>query len=284
MGKSGIAVYEPHYRVKKNIFSIWINIARTVIGSRYLVLQLFKRDFLFVYKRSFLSIGWFFISPLLGIISWVFMNATQIINPGNVGMPYPAYILINTSLWGLFMGFYQSASDALYGGLPFILDIKCPHEILLAKQTAQQLAGFFMGFIVNIVVLLACKITLSWTIVLFPLVIVPLFFLGAGIGLLASIFRVVMPDLKRWLDFIMQLLMFFTPVIYSESVDNTTLRGMILYNPMTYLIGGARDIMVNGHIEHVQPFVYASILSLLVFLFMTRAFYLSEDRIIERMF
>jgi lipopolysaccharide transport system permease protein len=256
----------------------------SVIRSRYLVCQLFKRDFLFAYKRSFLSVGWFFISPLLGILSWVFMNATNILEPGDVGMPYPAYILISTSIWGLFMGFYQSASETLYSGLPFILDIKCPHEILLVKQTAQHLAGFLLGFIITLIVLLLFRIRIGWGIVFFPFTVAPLFFLGAGLGLVAAIFRVVMPDLKRWLDFSMQLLMFITPVVYSESIKNPLLTKVITYNPLTYLVAGARDLVVRGNIEHVWGFVAASIFSFVVFLFASRAMYLSEDKIIERMF
>jgi len=284
MKEKTFVVYEPHWRAKKKFLRTLLSMGKNIIGSRYLIYQLFKRDFLFAYKRSFLSVGWFFISPLLGIISWVLMNAANIIVPGDVGMPYPAYILISTSIWSLFMGFYQSASDSLYTGLPFILDIRCPQEILLLKQTAQHLAGFLLGFAITIAVLLVFQIRPSWAIIFFPLAVLPLFFLGASIGLAAAIFRVVMPDLKRWLDFGMQLLMFVTPVIYSAKVESDLLQQIIKYNPLTYLIGGARDTLIHGKIEHLETFLLASIFSLAIFLLASRAMYLSEDKIIERMF
>ncbi len=282
--KSDVVIYEPHYRGKVSFFASCLTMWKNIIASRYLIYQLFKRDFLFAYKRSFLSVGWFFISPLLGIISWVLMNATNILAPGDVGMPYPAYILISTSIWGLFMGFYQSASDSLYTGLPFILDIKCPQEILLVKQTAQHLAGFLLGFAITIAVLFIFQIRISWTIIFFPLAVLPLFFLGASIGLVAAIFRVVMPDLKRWLDFGMQLLMFVTPVIYSEKVESDLLQQIIKYNPLTYLVAGARDTLIRGSIEHLEEFLLSCIFSLAIFMLASRAMYLSEDKIIERMF
>ncbi len=182
------------------------------------------------------------------------------------------------------MGFYQSASDSLYTGMPFILDIKCPQEILLVKQTAQHLAGFLLGFAITIAVLFAFQIRPSWTIVFFPLAVLPLFFLGASIGMIAAILRVVMPDLKRWLDFGMQLLMFITPVIYSEKVESNLLQAIIKYNPLTYLIAGARDTLIHGRIEHFEAFALASFFSFAVFLLASRTMYLSEDKVIERMF
>lgn len=284
MNEKHIEIYQPHYRAKRKFLATCFDMGKNIIGSRHLIYQLFKRDFLFAYKRSFLSVGWFFISPLLGIISWVLMNATNILAPGDVGMPYPAYILISTSIWSLFMGFYQSASDSLYTGLPFILDIKCPQEILLVKQTAQHLAGFLLGFAITLTVLFAFQIRPSWTIIFFPLAVLPLFFLGASVGLIAAIFRVVMPDLKRWLDFGMQLLMFVTPVIYSEKIESNLLQAIIKYNPLTYLVAGARDTLIHARIENCGAFVWASLLSFAVFLLASRAMYLSEDKVIERMF
>lgn len=284
MNKKDVKIYQPHYRAKRKFLATCFDMGKNIIVSRYLIYQLFKRDFLFAYKRSFLSVGWFFISPLLGIISWLLMNATNILAPGDVGMPYPAYILISTSIWSLFMGFYLSAGDSLYTGMPFILDIKCPQEILLIKQTAQHLAGFLLGFAITLAVLFAFQIRPSWTIVFFPFAVLPLFFLGASIGMVAAIFRVVMPDLKRWLDFGMQLLMFITPVIYSEKVESDLLQSIIKYNPLTYLIAGVRDTLIHGRIEHFGAFALASLFSFAVFLLASRAMYLSEDKVIERMF
>jgi len=103
-------------------------------------------------------------------------------------------------------------------------------------------------------------------------------------GLVAAIFRVVMPDLKRWLDFGMQLLMFVTPIIYSEKVESDLLQQIIKYNPLTYLVAGARDTLIRGSIEHLEEFLLSSIFSLAIFLLASRAMYLSEDKIVERMF
>jgi len=98
----GIVVYEPDSRQKVGFFKVWTIIFRNIIASRELIFQLFRRDFLMAYKKSFIGMGWIFISPIIGIISWVFMNYTGVLNPGDVGIPYLAYVfgkVITKSSW-----------------------------------------------------------------------------------------------------------------------------------------------------------------------------------------
>ncbi len=278
-----IIIYEPNQRQKIGFFKCWIVMVKNIIKSRELIAQLFKRDFFAVYKKSFIGVAWIFISPIIGIISWVFMNATGILNPGDVGIPYPAYVLLSSSIWGLFMGFYSSAASTLGAGAGFIMKVKFPHEALLIKQIAQHLANYLLAFIVNIIVLLVFGVIPSWKIVFFPIIILPLFFLGAGIGLVVSVINIVAIDISRGISFVMGMIIFVTPVIYSPNVENEIIQAIIKWNPLTYLIGNVRDIIIYGRFDFADRFLYSSIIAFLIFIFSWRFFYLSEEKVIEKM-
>lgn len=252
-------------------------------ASKELIWQLFVRDFVAVYKKSFLGMGWLFISPVIGIVSWVLMNSTGILNPGDTGIPYPAYVLLSTSIWGLFMGFYGAAAGTLNAGGGFIMQVKYPHEALLIKQVSQHLASFFIGFLMNIVVLLIFGVIPSWKIIFFPAVALPLFFLGAGIGLIIAVISIVAVEIQRIVDAFFGFLIFLTPVIYSPNFANPFLQTVTKWNPLTYLVGAVRDTIVYGKIDHPTEFVYAAIFSFIVFVFSWRLFYISEEKVIEKM-
>jgi len=194
--------------------------SRNILDSRELIWQLFKRDFFSSYKKSFIGITWIFVAPIMGIVSWVFLNMTGMLHPGEVGVPYPVYVLIGTSMWGLFMGFFDSAKETLSAGQTLVMQVNYPHEALLFKQTAQHLANFSIAFVMNIAVLLAFKVIPGWQIIFFPLVVLPLFFLGAAVGLVASMISIVAVDINRVINMGMGLLMYMTPVIYSDKVDS----------------------------------------------------------------
>ncbi len=276
-------IYEPNQRLKMGLIKTWCVLFRNIIDSRELIWQLFRRDFFMSYKKSFLGFSWMIITPIMGIISWVLMNATGILTPGNVGMPYPAYVLLSSSIYGLFMSFYGGASGTLSAGSGFIFQVKFSHDALLAKQILLQLANFIITFVITLIVLLIFGVIPNWMIIFFPILIIPMMLLGTAIGLLSSVISVVASDIQRGIGFVMGLLMYVTPVIYSSDVKNPVLQTIIKWNPLTYLIGAVRDSMIYGRIEHIDRFLISSGISLVLFLLAWRLFYVTEEKVIEKM-
>jgi lipopolysaccharide transport system permease protein len=282
-GRSTLIIYEPNQRLKIGWIRTWIILVRNIIQSWGLIYQLFRRDFLMSYKKSFIGMGWILISPLLAVVSWVFYNSTGILQPGDVGIPYPAYVLLSTSIYGLFGGFYSAASGTLNAGLGFITQVNYPHDALLIKQALLQLANFSIAFLINIIVLFSFGVVPSLYVFLLPLLILPIFFIGSAIGLFACVIEVVASDVNKGITFCIGLLLFITPVIYSSKVQNPFLQQMIKWNPLTYLIGGARDMVIYGKMEHIDIYLICSGVSFLLFLFSWRIFYITEQRVIEKM-
>ena len=281
--EKNLTIYESNQRQKIGFFAIWMKMFRNILKSKELIYQLFRRDFFMAYKKSFVGIWWIALSPIVGILSWVFLNVSGILKAGDVGIPYPAYVLLSSSIWGLFMGFYSSASGTLTAGAGIITQVKYPHEALLAKQTAQHLAGFIVTFIINIIVLIVFRVIPSPLIFLFPDLILPLFFLGAGMGLIVSVISSVATDVEKIVSILLGLVFFATPVIYAKSSMNPIFQKFVDWNPLTYLIGGVRDAIIYGKIEFLDRFLLVGLASLIFFMLSWRLFYVSEDKVIEKM-
>lgn len=280
---NSITIYEPNQRLKENWLKTWRNMLANIINSRELIIQLFKRDFLMTYKKSFLGMGWILITPIIGIINWALLNSTGILDPGDVGIPYPAYVLLSTSIWGLFMGFYSSSAGTLGAGEGFIMQVNFPHESLLVKQSLQHIINFAITFILNIAVLLLFGVTPDWKIVLFPILTIPLFLLGSSLGLIVGVLSIVSFDVGNVINRILGLLLYITPVIYAPNTDNELLSTIIKYNPLTYLIGIPRDTLIYGETSDWLSFLVVSSISAVLFLISLRLFYVSEGQVIEKM-
>jgi lipopolysaccharide transport system permease protein len=235
------------------------------------------------YKKSFLGWSWIFLSPIVGVISWIFMNATGVLTPGNVGIPYPAYVLLSTSIWGLFMSFYGSAKGTLSAGTGFVMQVKYPHEALLIHQTLMAFSNFIISFIITIAFLFAFGVYPHWKIIFFPLLVLPLFFLGAAIGLIISVVAAVSTDFNKAFDVVFSLTLYVTPVIYSPTTANPALEQIVKYNPLTYLICTIRDIIIYGKSDYFFGYLIVSAVALLLFIISWRIFYISEDMVIEKM-
>jgi lipopolysaccharide transport system permease protein len=276
-------IYEPNQRAKTGFFMTLVVLSQNIYKSRELIYQLYRRDLLMQYKKSFLGMGWMFFGPIMGIISWILMNAAGVLAPGDVGLPYPVYVLLSTSLWGLFMNFYTSTSQTLQVAQGFISQVNFHHEALLIKQGLQDLTNFGITLVMNIVVMVIFHVIPHWQILLLPILIIPVFLLSASLGIIISIANTITTDVQRIAAFVLSLLMFITPVIYSAKINNPVIHQIIYYNPLTYLVCGPRDLILYGHINNIQNFWYSIILSFMVFAFTMRFFYVSEKRVIEKM-
>ncbi|MDC0957061.1 ABC transporter permease [Flavobacteriaceae bacterium] len=276
-------VYEPNQYAKIGFFKTMLVIIKNTIASKELIFQLYKRDFLMQYKKSFLGLGWMIFGPIMGVVSWVLMDSAGVLSPGDVGVPYPVYVLFGTSIWGLFMSFFSSTSQTLQIAAGFIQQVNFHHEALVFKQGLQNLTNFGISLIINIVVMLSFGVMPTGFIVLVPLFIIPIFFLSASAGLMVSILSTLTSDVSRIASFFLSLLMFITPVIYDSSEKVVWLQQCNLYNPLTYLITAPRDLILTGTMSN--PFYYLVSIVMAIFLFMValRFFYISEKKVIEKM-
>lgn len=276
-------VYIPNQQSKLGFFSTIATIFRNAYTSKELIYQLYRRDFLMQYKKSFFGMGWMLFAPIMGVLSWVLMNSAGVLSPGDVGVPYPVYVLFGTSIWGLFMSFYTNSGLTLDVAKGFIQQVNFHHEALIFKQALQDLTNFSITIIINIIFMLAYGIVPSLYLFLLPLLLIPIFFIAASIGLFVAILSTVTTDVKKISTFSLTLLMFITPVIYNSADKEVWLQKLNLYNPLTYLITGPRDLVLFGTMDHPMYYLYAILLSILMFFVSLRFFYVAEKKVIEKM-
>lgn len=254
-----------------------------LVKNSFLVSQLVKVNIKRTYKRSFIGLSWMVITPIFSVIAWVLLHGAGIMSPGDTGIPYPAYVLLSTSIWAFFLGAYQSCSKVLMDGSRLIVTVHFPHEVLVLEKVVVHVINFIIPFMVNIVVLLLYGISFSWVSILFPLTLLPLLALGMSLGLVVALLRVVAVDLAQMVDRFMQLVMFITPVIYAPKVSMPGLATIVNFNPLTYLLGFSRELLTKGTFYEPTSYFIVSILSLLLLLLAFGIFTKFERKLAERM-
>ncbi|MEO1261256.1 MAG: ABC transporter permease [Bacteroidota bacterium] len=269
------------YKSTKN--TGWYTIFKTIRNYSYFIQKLVQISILKEFKRSYLGLLWLFILPVVAALVWVCMNSAGIINPGKTEVPYPAYVFLSTSIWGFFIEIYKNTNNIFLSGGRMKLMVRFPYEAFIAEKAIVHLLRFTIPFVINLIVLLFFDVRFTWTIFLFPFSLFPLFILGMAIGLLVSIFRVLLEDLAIFADQAMGFLMFLTPVVYAPDLQLGFLGQLIRINPLTYLIGFSRDLLTKG--SFYQPVIWAGciLFSFVFFLLTVRIFIIAEPRVIERL-
>lgn len=280
---SEITVYEPRQRRRTGMLAVVCIMAADIVRCRELIWQLFKRDFLMQYKKSFFGFGWIVLAPLVGFASWVFMNAAGVLNPGAMDFPYPAFVLISTTLWGFFANCVIAASRTLKAGQGFIDQVHYPHHTMLVKELAQAYANFLISFVFVALLLMCFRVDLQVLFWAMPLLVLPMIFFAAAIGLTASIVNVVSMDIEKGIGYLLGFWMFLTPVVYTAGDKSGIVKMILAVNPMTYLHGCARDLIAFGYARDWPMFAGLSAAAMLLLLLAMRWFYVAEERVIEKM-
>jgi len=274
----------PNQRFERGFFKAFMHAAGNLYRLRELIYQLFRRDLFAVYKRSFIGYVWIVVTPVAGILSWVFLHKAHIISPGDVGVPYPVYILTGTMLWGLFMGVLSSTMNAMDMYRFMIMKTAFPHEVIFGAEMLLRVSQFAFSCVCILPVFLFLGVVSVRGLVLFPVVIIPLLLSAVGLGLLVSIMSVVSYDVKRVITGLTGLVMYITPVVYSvDVIHNALLKKLIHLNPLTYLVCSARDTILYTRVYSIRGFAVSTLLSVILLIIAWRVFYVSEDKIIERM-
>lgn len=277
-------IIKPDSRFDIGFLQSFILMLKNLFHHRELAVQFFKREFFAEYKRSFIGSAWILISPVAGILSWVFLQKTNILDPGDIEIPYPAYVLIGTMVWGLFMSVYSAVSTALYTSHYLITHAQFPHEVIFFVNVIVKVVHFFITFTLTILVFLLFGIIPSYGLILLPIVLFPLLLTASSVGLIVSVISIVSYDFHKLITGIMGLLMYITPVIYSADViENRLIRKIVSLNPLTHLVCSARDIFFYGRLYSPAEFLLYSFLSFILFIIAWRIFFVTENKIIERM-
>lgn len=278
-------MFRPLIRKEVGIFKSVFDLFNDTLECKDLVWQLFKRDFLMAYKKSFLGIGWHLIAPLISIISWVILNKAGVLNPGELTVPFPIYVLFGSTFWSLFIGVCEGARKTLESGNGFINQVGYPHHVLLVKEVLQQIATFSISFIIMLTVVSFMGYSPSLKIMCLPLLCFPIILLGTALGLFICVLAVAVPDISKAFSIVLNFFMYLSPIIFTmEGIsENKLFYKIVYYNPLSHIVMGPRDFLLFGNLLDTQLYLIFSALTLFIFVLCFRFFYLVEQKLVEKM-
>lgn len=252
-----------------------------VASSKWLTWQLFKRNFNALYRQSLLGIAWVLIAPLISVGTFIFLNASGIINVGDISVPYPLFAMAGIALWSLFSMGLTLSSNALVGASSMITKINFTREPLVISAIFQGIVPSLIQIVVVFVLFAWYQVMPPLTVLLAPLAAIPLLVLTLGLGFLLSLINAVMRDVGNVISIVVTFLLFLTPVLYAKPVSGIS-AVVSRYNPLYYLVAVPRDLVTSGGTAEWQGYLYSTLFSIVVLFIGWLAFHLTETRIAER--
>jgi lipopolysaccharide transport system permease protein len=229
------------------------NMGLDLWAGRELAWRLFVRDLSAQYRQTYLGYIWAFLPPLVASATFIFLNSQGIVKIDTGGIPYPAFAMMGTLLWQVFVDAMTSPSQSLLAAKSMLSKINFPREAVLMGGLCMVVFNFLVRLVLVAAVMLIWNVVPTMTILMFPVAMAALLAAGFSIGLCLAPIAGLYGDVTRAIPMVAQFWMLLTPVVYPARTQG--LAGVLAtWNPVSPLITTARDTLTGQDPSHLPAF------------------------------
>ena len=244
---------------------------RIISRHRDLLLQMLIRNITARYRGSILGFIWSFAHPLVMLAVYTFVFGLIFkARWGVAGLEdnraaFPLIMFCGMAVFNIFSESVNISTTVVVSNPSYVKKVVFPLELLplctVATAFVFGLAWFFLLFFGTAIFLN----TLSWTILLLPIWLIPLILLSAGISFFVASLGVFLRDVQQLVGIITQILFFMTPILYPISIVPENLRWILQVNPLSTIVTQMRELFLYGQVPNIGRFLVIFALSWIVF-------------------
>jgi lipopolysaccharide transport system permease protein len=207
------------------------------------------RDLKVRYKQTSLGALWAIIQPFFTMVVFTIFFGHFAKMPSE-DVPYPVFSYSALVPWTYFSGAVAGSGNSLVGNSNLLTKVYFPRFAIPASAALSGILDFFIASIILFGIMIYFHVPLSWDLLFWPVLVVPMIFLALGLGMIFSSLNVKYRDIKYTIPFMIQIWLFVTPIIYPISILPDKYKIFIALNPMTGIIETFRSIVIpNKHVD-----------------------------------
>lgn len=229
-----------------------------------LIWQLTKRDVIGRYKGSWLGIGWSFAYPLLMLCLYTFVFS-GIFNARWPGVNTDSELMFATNLFAglvvlnMIAEVASKASTLILSNVNYVKRVVFPLEILGIATVLSAAFHAAVSIILLIFFRFLASGSIPWSILLIPVLWLPLCILCIGLAWAISALGVYIRDMALLVNVGISLLLFLSPIFFPSSAYPEKWRGVLELNPLVWMIEEMRSIIIQGKWPKPLPLAVAMV-------------------------
>lgn len=228
------------------------------------------------YAQSVLGVSWAIIQPLFTTLVFTIVFG-RVAKVSSDGIPYALFSYLALWPWSYFSGTLIESSNSLITNANMITKVYFPRLVLPLSSIFSKLLDFIIAFVVVIIFLIYYKVMPGIGIVWVPLFTIQLLLTSLGLGLTLSAMAVQYRDVKHAMTFMVQILLYAAPVVYSTKAIPEKYQFWYSLNPMVGVIEGFRA----GFLDRPMPWqwIWPGSIVAIVFFFYGMLYFRKMERV-----
>lgn len=232
------------------------------------------RDIKIKYKQTVLGLLWAIIQPLV-MMSMFALFFSEFLKIPTDNISAPIFYFSGLSIWTLFTTSVSNASSSMVSNAGVIQKIYFPRLIIPMSSVLVAIFDYLMTLLVFIGLIIYYEITNDafsfsiWKFIVFvPLSVFITSLTSFGIGTIIASYNVKYRDFRFLIGFMIQVLMFATPVIYPVSIlnDYKGIKYILSINPIMTAVNMSRIPFQNIELDFLMVSISVFSMTILFFL------------------
>ena len=249
-----------------------VELFRGLILNRHLIVQFVRRDLLGRYRGSYLGVFWSFLNPLLllaifTVVFGVIFKGRLLEHRAENPVDFALAMFAGLIVFNFFSECITRAPNLVMLNANYVTKIVFPLEILPVTTVLASLVHAFISLFPLWIGVLLVDHHLPWTLLVWPVLLVPLCAFNLGIVWLLSALGVFLRDLNEIVIALVQILLYASAIFYPISSDRLgSFYPLVRYNPVAFLVEQSRLLAVYGDPLNVSGYAWTAAGSLVFML------------------
>lgn len=234
------------------------------------------RDIKILYAQTILGFGWAILQPLIQIVIFTVIFG-KVAKLSTEGIPYFLYSTVAIIPWTYMSNAVTQSSQSLVTGQNMLGKIYFPRLLFPLTAIFSRLVDFGISLFILSAILLFYQVEIGWNLIYFPLFVVLMMCVSAGIGMWLSALAIRYRDVKFAMPFVMQLLIYSAPILYSASSIPDPYRILYSLNPIVSVIEGFRACLLGTPMPWM--YIIPGMITALILLYGSAMYYRRMERV-----
>lgn len=236
-----------------------LKMAASLWRTRSLIRALIHREVIGRYRGSFLGIFWSFFNPVMMLLIYTFVFSVVFKMRWNVASDskteFAIVLFPGLIVFTLFSECLNRAPGLILSNVNYVKKVVFPLEILPCVALGSAAFHALVSLCVWLIAYLLLFGVPHLTVLLAPLVLLPLLLMTAGVSWFLASLGVYLRDVSQFIAMITTVLMFLSPIFYPVAAFPEKYRYFLYLNPMTPAIEEIRDVLFWGRVPDLS--IYA---------------------------
>ena len=225
-----------------------MNFFKELYHYRELLKTNVKKDIRGKYKGSFLGILWSFINPLLQVLVYalVFPYIMKVETEN-----YLIFLICGIIPWTWFVTSISQGTTSITNNANLIKKVYFPREILPISVVTSGLINFLISCLIILIFVLLGGLGITWHLIFLPFIIIIQYLFTLALIFVLSAINVYVKDVEYIVSFIINMLFYATPILYTTEMFSGPILWIFRLNPLAHLINAYRDVFYVHHIPNL---------------------------------